>query len=267
MREKRLLPYFYDIDDEGRFAPTPLASSPWESGKQNGAGLGGLLAHLIDGVAASAPMTVARLTIDILGAAPMAPVEGRTRIVRDGERFQVSESELWIADRLVARACALRTRIADTPVIDGAPVYPPPEDCPVVKFMSRRAFGQYVESRTAGGNLHTPGPLALWVRFGHQHVRDVPLTPLVRAATLGDFGGGVGAHVDGREWSFANLDIALHLTREPEGEWLLIHADTMSAGNGVAHANALFADRRGAFARGHQTLFIAPQPQAAVGAS
>ena len=69
--------------------------------------------------------------------------------------------------------------------------------------------------------------------------------------------GGLGSEIDSEVWTYANLDIAVHLVREPVGEWLLIDARTASAGQGVGRSDMVLADRDGPFARAHQTLFIA----------
>lgn len=250
--------HFYAPDGDA-FLPTGLAASPWEQGKQNGVALGGLLTHLIEQEPAPARMGTARLTIDILSAADLAPTIGRTRTVREGRRIQMVEAELLIAGRVVARATALRVRKADTPVIPVATDYPPPETVPPSDFLGDTAFGGSMETRLVQGGLRTPGPGTLWVKFGHEHVRGVALSPLVRTAILGDFGGGLGSEMDGETWTYANLDIAVHLVREPVGEWLLIEARTASAGLGVGRSDMILADRDGPFAQAHQTLFIAPR--------
>lgn len=252
--------HFYRVED-GLYHPTSLAYSPWERGKQNGVALGGLVAFLTETVATPCPMTTARLTIDILTAAPHAPTEGRARIVREGRRIQTVEAELLVEGRAVARATALRVRIAETPVVGAFEAYPPPETVPPKEFMPPAAFGHSMETRPVHGGLREPGRGVLWVRFGHEHVLGTPLSPLLRAAILADFGAGLGGAL-APEWSYANLDIALHMARMPEGEWLLMDAETFSAGQGVGHSDALLADRHGVFARTHQTLFIAPRNRA-----
>ena len=250
--------HFYRQSD-ARFEPTDLAKSPWERGKQNGVALGGLLAYLIDAMPAAQPMNTARLQIDILSAAPFASTEGRCVVIRDGKRIQLVESQLLVDNRLVARATALRVRAAETPSLSVSSPYPAPEDVPSAAFMGPGAFGGTLETRIIQGGLRESGPGTLWARFGHEHVEGVALTPLVRAATLGDFGGGLSSVLPVEQWSFANLDIALSLAREPEGDWLLMDAETATAGNGVAIASATLADRRGPFGRSSQTLFIAPR--------
>jgi hypothetical protein len=124
--------------------------------------------------------------------------------------------------------------------------------------MHERAFGGTMETRLVRGEIGQPGPKALWVRFGHEHVGGVPLSPLVRAASIADFGGGLGTMLDRREWTSANLDITLHMTREPVGDWLLCDASTWSDGRGFARSDMVLADGQGPFGRAHQILFVAP---------
>lgn len=257
--ETALTPHFYRAE-HGLYAPTGLARSPWDKSKQNGVGLGGLAALLIEQVPAPVPMTTARLTIDVLGAAPHAPIAARTRVVREGARQQLVDCELLVEDRPVARASALRARVAETPVYAEPQAYPAPEESPAVRFMDERAFGGTLETRLAKGRLGEPGAKALWVRFGHEHVAGIPLSPLLRCTSLADFGGGLASMLTRAEWTSANLDISVHLTREPEGEWLLCDAATVSDGLGVARSDMILADRRGPFARAHQILFVAPVP-------
>lgn len=242
------------------FVPGELARSPWQAGAQNGAALGGLLAHLIDDVRAPAPMTVARLTIDILGVAPAAPTLGRTRVVREGARMQLVDAELVVREVCVARATALRTREAASPTL-----WPPlsdvaaPESIPRNIEFDRMVFGGTMDSRPIRGGIDKSGPTAMWVRFGHTVVEGVPLSPLSRVAVLGDFGGGLSGGFDRSAWIFPNVDIALQLLRMPECEWLMTDAVTYSTGNGIAQSQAILADEKGVFGTAHQTLFVAPR--------
>jgi len=254
-----MTPYFYDQVD-GLFEPTHLARSPWERGKQNGVALGGLAAFLIETVPSLVSMTTARLAIDIFGAAPLGPTEGRTRVLREGKRIQIVEVELLVEGVSVARATAMRVRVEATPRFGPTLSYPPPEDLEPVGFLDPRAFGGTMETRAVSGELRKPGRAALWVNFGHEHVAGTPLSPLLRVASIADFGGGLGAELSRDEWNYMNLDISVHMVREPEGEWLLVDAETESAGLGLARSDMVIADRHGPFARAHQALFISPRP-------
>lgn len=178
--------------------------------------------------------------------------------MREGGRLQLVEAELLIDGRSVARASALRVRTAMTPIFEEVGSWPAPDACDPYDFMDPRAFGGRMETRHVHGE-RGEGAAALWVRFGHQHVAGRPLSPMVRTASLADFGGGLGSRLDKDEYSYANLDISVHQVREARGEWLLCDATTASHGIGVGRSDMILADEDGPFARAHQTLFIAPR--------
>ena len=79
----------------------------------------------------------------------------------------------------------------------------------------------------------------------------------------------MAAHKDGMpvrdlyERVLAEVDVALDLgrlaaLRMPVGEWFLIDAETHMAGNGHGTVRNMFADVNGVYARGFQTIFVAP---------
>ena len=51
---------------------------------------------------------------------------------------------------------------------------------------------------------------------------------------------------------------AVHLSRGPDGEWLLLDARTRLAAEGNALAEAVLHDLRGPVGRSAQTLVVAP---------
>jgi len=239
-----------------------LARSPWQRGKQNGAALGGLLAYLVETVPSPTPMTVARLAIEILGAAPLELVHATIRVAREGARTQVVDVELLVNGVCFARCSALRIRELASPVFPPRPLSVPlPEALSANLELDQIVLGGTVETRSIRGGVDQHGPGAMWVKFDHQIVEGVPLSPLVRAAVLGDFGGGVSSVLDRRDWMFPNLDITIHFIRMPVGEWLMTESETLSAGNGLAQARATLADREGIFGYAFQSLFIQTRPR------
>jgi hypothetical protein len=106
------------------------------------------------------------------------------------------------------------------------------------------------------GGLESPGPGAVWARFSGEIVVGTPISPFVQTAMASDFGSGLSSFVDWREWSFANVDLSLHLTRMPAGPWIRVAAETGSAGNGTAIVDTRLADLDGEFGHAHQTLFL-----------
>lgn len=235
----------------GRFAPTGIGTSPWTGRTIGGVPLAALSAYLMEALPAAAAMEPARLTVDILGPAPLAPLEGEARVVRDGRRVQLCEAELRSGARTWARATLLRVRDAETPA--GNPLPPP---CPPPAAGTQHS--DLADSTPAPGPAR-PRAGARWVRFKVATVAGTALSPLERAAMLADWGSGIAPLLPLAEWTLANLDITLNLVRAPRGDWLLIDAESASAGRGTGLATAQLYDRDGLFGRSAQTVF--PEPR------
>jgi Thioesterase-like superfamily len=250
-RPERSVGSFYTRAD-GRYSPTLIAASPWSSGLQSGVALAGLCAHINEQVPAPVPMHVARLTIDILRGTPMGPLSATTTLLREGRRLQLLESALHADGQCVVRAHCLRVRAGSSPQRLDAPSVAFPEDAD----MRLQRQVPWAETITVAGDFHQPGPGARWVRILSPVVSGCTLSPLETVAMLADFGSGVGPLCSPAEWSFANVDISLHLLRLPQDDWMLIESASESAGNGYGVANARLGDRHGMFGSAHQTIFL-----------
>jgi Thioesterase-like superfamily len=234
----------------GRYLPTGRGVSPWNGHSLGGVAIAGLAAHLIDRTPTLAPMHPARLTIDLFGAVPMEPLTPRVSIVREGRRIQMVDVVLEANGRTWARASALRMRIEETPRVGAAKTYAfpsPPFD------LHSSEMGDMI--RLQEGDVPC-GKGARWVRFPHPVVVGQPLGALEAVAMIADFGSGVSPMFSMKEWTFANLDISIHLTRLPRGDWLLIDAETESSGNGIAIARGRLGDVEGMIGTSHQTVFL-----------
>lgn len=259
------IPRAYFEPVEGGFMPTRAAVGPWNPNDLSGVALGGLLAHVTDlamaehGSAGGPEMTVARLVIDILGTAPTTLLEPRTRVLREGRRIRMIESELWVDGRVAARGTALIARQKDTIAWETPLPHPLPRDVAVSKPSGNPVLGKVIERRIVHGSYRKPGPGAMWVKFDIQMAGGTPMSPLVRSAMLGDMGSAIGSSFPVKDWTFPNLDISIHFLRMPRGDWVLLESQTDGAGNGIAIVSSTFMDADGIYARGHQTLFLEPR--------
>lgn len=246
---------------------TPLSQSGWYEDGQHGGLVAGLLARATESVPTLAPMEVARLTVDIFRVVPTVPLRVSTSILREGKRIQMVRALLSAGDTELARATALRLRIADRPPPQRA--VPPPallpdpvaEARPVdmkrvgVGVSGRPYFHRDgVEMRQAEGSFDHPGPGAVWIRMIAPLVAGEKPTPLQRAVITADHGNGVSSVLP-TSWVFMNADLNVHLIRMPVGEWLGVRSESWfgSHGRGVAHSQ-LF-DTSGGLGRSVQTLF------------
>lgn len=246
--------HFYEKRD-ALMVPGPLVAGPWDARLQGGVPLAGLFAHLIEQVPSLVPMVTTRLLIDLTRPTPMVPFTTDVRIVREGKRVQMIEVDLIIDGVVTAKASAMRVRVAGTPAEPETRAEIPPPNAN--KLMTDRSrIAHLVERRLIDGGIQKRGPGTAWIRISGEIVKGEPITPYVQAAMCADFGSGLSAVVDWREWSFANVDITLHLTRMPKAGWLKLNAATITGGAGVAVVHGAMFDEYGAIGHTHQTLYL-----------
>jgi hypothetical protein len=248
---------FFEQDGEA-YLPKEACRSPWNPGATNGIAVAGLLMHAAEQVEAPGVMLPAHLTIDILRPVPFAPTLAQSAVTRAGKNLQMVETHLMAGETPVARARLLRVREAPCPSLDAPMTWPAPEDAPREPFLPPGLpLADLIETRLVAGEADAEGPGTVWTRLNADLVPGVATSPVVHAAMLSDFGNGLSRAVDPRTWSFANVDISLHMVRRPVGEWLLADARSMLQGVGVGLTDMTLCDRLGPFARAHQTLFVA----------
>jgi hypothetical protein len=246
----------YFTRDGERFVPTGLAPSPWNKAAQSGVALAGLAGHVIDQTPTLSPMITTRMTLDILGAVPIVPLIPTVRIVRDGKRMQTLEVEIRTDERVYVRASALRVREGESPDRNA------PLSLPLPKPEDPRDRGlPWFESVRVRGSFLDAGPGAIWIRLKNTIVQGEPLSPLSAMGIIADFGGGTAPLVPTREWTMANLDLSVYMTRRPVGEWFLVDAVADGSGTGLGVARSQISDIDGMFATALQTVFLDRRPE------
>jgi len=248
----------YFTDNSGTFAPSGLARNPWFANAVAGGPIAALFGHLVETMAFVPGFEICRLTIDILGVVPSVPLTPRIVPVREGRQARLHRIELFAGEKLVAQAHLLRARTLETPPFPAPQLHPAPEDVPEDNFLIGAGMAGAIRTRPIMGRVREPGRGVSWMRMDGEVVRGVATSPFVKACLFADFGNGVGSATHAHEWSYANLDISIQFFRMPRGDWFLLDAHTEGAGNGHAVAQSLFADGDGVYAKGTQTVFVAP---------
>jgi hypothetical protein len=241
------------------YVPTGHARGPWDPNALHGGAPAALIMREIEQLAPE--MRVTRLTLEFLGAVPLAPLTVAAQIVRPGRRFQLAEAELVSGDRAACRARAVLLRRGDVddvprgdaPVLDA----PAPGSVERLDMGAGESFGGTgMDIRFVDGHLYTPGPAVGWFRMAEPLVDDEPPSPAQRAVAAADFGNGASRVLDWDEWLFINTDLTVHLHREPVGEWVAIDARTALEPDGTGLAWSALHDERGAIGVGLQSLFV-----------
>lgn len=241
----------------GRFRASELTQGPWDPRHQHGSPPAALLAREIELVGGD--MVVGRLAVDILGPIPVGEVAVRAEVVRPGRRVQCVAAEMTADGRPVAHARAWRLRRADTTGIASTPAPAPPRPDTAETQNPGREFGYFhaCEWRFAEGAFLSTGPGVLWARLAVPVVPDEEPSPLQRVAGVADTASGISAELDFATYTYANVDLTLHLLRELSGEWVCMEAASTAGPSGSGLCRTRLYDDRGDLGSSAQTLFLA----------
>jgi len=195
------------------------------------------------------PMRIARITVDLHRKVPLGRLRVGADVVREGKRLQVVVATIRDREGLeVARATALRFRLADGPDAPTDPRLPPIESLPWGALRPQQlrpegtvGFMDGVEMRDAGaGNA-----AQTWYRATKPVIAGEEPSPTVRLAWASDFTANSGNYLDLARWSAINADVTIALGRAPQGEWTGVSTRAWYAQDGIGHARADLFDRDG----------------------
>jgi acyl-CoA thioesterase len=251
-------PPFYFEREGDTFVPGKLTRNPWMAGAIAGGPLAALIGVAIENAGFDPAFEICRTTLDIFGKVPARPLLPRLTALRSGKQMQLHRIEL-LADGLpVAQSHVLLARQMDTLTFAAPFPYPLPDAVEERQFLVGASMAGAIRTRPIQGEVRVPGRGVTWIAMDGEVIRGTAASPFVKACLFSDFGNGIGSATRHDEWTFANLDISVNFLRMPRGEWLLIDAETVMAGNGHGLAQSTFADAHGVYAFGRQTIFVGP---------
>jgi hypothetical protein len=264
--------YVPDVTDDpegngSRWLATEATQGPWSPQLQHGGPPSALLVRTSERAAARHTerddLQALRVVVDFLGAVPVGPVDVHAEVVRAGRSAVLVEAQLEANGRIAmrSRTWLVRRAVEPTPTAPATASrgLPCPDDLADDKSWDF-GYARHLRWRPMTGDYRGPGPAAVWVCPRVPLVPGEPLSGLQRAVLVADSASGVSAEVAWDRWSFANIDVTVHLSRPPDGDWLLLDARTTLSAEGNGLAEALLHDRRGPVARSAQTLVVTPLP-------
>jgi hypothetical protein len=247
------------VRDGDAYVGTASTGSSWYPDTQAGGAVLALLGHVLEDVATARPMSLSRLTVDIVRPVPRGrPLHVGVEVLREGRKIQVVDLTLLDGDVVTTRARALRIRDRDVTGLEGMPVsttdenpaaaLPPPEDLAGVEHHAGVAdflrLGAELRRTTAPiGGVH-----AVWCRLRVPVVAGEPVRATSRAALPLDLVNLLGVPLDPSRATSINADVTGHLTRAPVGEWVALTGHTHYE-HAVAHgvSMATMSDAAGVF--------------------
>ncbi|VEG56110.1 putative thioesterase-like superfamily protein [Mycolicibacterium aurum] len=256
---------FRRLADDGEysvFESTDGTRSNWDPQIQHGSPPLSLLTKAIEDLSAGSGLRVGRLTLDILGAIPVATVRVRAWVERPGTRISMMAAEMLAhrpdgSLRAVARVSAWLLAPSDT--ADAATDRYPPmvEGEPTAVAHAWEGAPGYLETVSWRRQRTAEGAAAeAWLSPLVPLVDAEPTTPLQRLTMVVDSANGIGAALDPQQFLFMNTDTAVHLHRLPAGNDFALRARGSIGPDGIGVTTGEIFDRDGFIGTVAQTLLV-----------
>jgi hypothetical protein len=245
----------------GTVISNPACAGPWSDELQHGGPPNALLVLAAERLAAVAAgrqdLVAVRTAAEFIGPVPLAELRVSARISRLSRAAVLVTAELGTAEHTSLQARVGLLGPGEQPAVSHGSPRPAPVDPASLPSFGFDTFGyaRQLDWRRESGAAFEPGPAAVWIRPLIPLVAGHSLSALQRAALLADSASGISAELSWHEWSFANVDLDLHLFRADVGDWLLVDAGTQ-LGAGVAVTRSRLADLDGDVGAGLQTLLV-----------
>jgi acyl-Coa thioesterase superfamily protein/acyl-CoA thioesterase superfamily protein len=248
----------------GTVISTPACGGPWSPELQHGGPPNALLVRLAEQLAAAAggrtDLVAVRIAAEFLAPVPVAPLAVSARVLRMARGAALISAQL----AAVGQPC-LQARIwlmaengpAPEPQLSDRPATAAAEDPSALADFGMDGFpyAEHTEWRAVSGKAREPGPASTWVRARVPLLAGERPSTLQRLALIADSASGVSSLLDWDAWSFANVDLEVHVVRQSQDDWVLMEA-TSVLGAGVGLARSCLFDRAGLLGAGSQTLLI-----------
>lgn len=258
------VPAFYRRLSEDLFAPTIHVQGAWRDDEQHMAPVGGLLTHAIDLHEPREGMQLARVSFDILGMIPARPSQVAVRTTRPGRSIELVEATMSVDGRDVVRAHAWRLAAHDSSPVAGVEFEPMPGPDEFPEWHGADLWpGGYIRGvEFRADPARRPGRTRTWIRTAHSLVHDETSSPTADLIRLVDTANGIAVRVSPQEWMFPNIDLTIHLFREPiRGEgWVGFDTKVTMGATGMGLTSTTLHDELGPVGRAEQILTVRQLP-------
>ncbi|MFF0813801.1 thioesterase family protein [Rhodococcus sp. NPDC003318] len=254
--------YFVRVDDR-RYLPTDLTGGAWTEAEQHISPLNGLIVHAVDRFVAARgtdDLVISRISIDILGVLAIEEFDVEVDVVRPGRTIELLEVTVTAAGRPAVRARVWRMSGADTSSVAGGPAdrLAPPDGLSTWP-MSELWPGGYIASLDVRPvTPPQPGRTTAWLSTQTALVAGEETGPLARYVALVDTANGIAVRRKPTEWMFPNLDLTIHLARQPSGDWVGLDTTVTFGPDGHGLTTSVLHDLDGPIGQANQILTVRP---------
>ena len=243
------------------YTPTGYVRGPWSYDHCHGGPPAGRLTTAI--LNQRPEMAMTRVTVDIPGPIPIAPVRVETEVLRPGKKITHVAASLVGLDGVRYASAAgwlMRTTEDGFPATERSGSVPTTvEDSTPVALNfwgDDPEFSDAIELKAAEGTPFAGGPATAWVKVLVPIVAGEPTHPAAMAATVSDLQNGIAALAHFTELVCANTDVTVYFARNPVGDWISLNSKTNSSGLGLGMTDSLLYDASGFVGTANQSIFF-----------
>ena len=237
-----------------RFAASEHVISTWASTMQNAAPVSALLVRALERCAARDDTRISRVVVDLLGPVPVTDrLWTRAGVERRGTKIELVGAEMLAPGpdgepRPVAKATAWRFQRTDGADLPATPVEPlRPVTTGRRRLPDDGADQTYIQSldwRWLNDILNS-AVAECWAQPLVDLVAGEPMTATQRLFAVADIANGMGSRLTPGEWTFLNTDLAVHIHRLPDGQWIGVRAQSHYGRDGVGISQGTLFDESG----------------------
>ncbi|MFT3714788.1 MAG: thioesterase family protein [Gordonia sp. (in: high G+C Gram-positive bacteria)] len=255
---------YFTRDGDDAFVPTEHAGGAWYDNDLHLAPVAGLVIdHLERWRLANAPgMVFSRLSLDVLGMILRDRITLSVDVLRPGRTIELVQATAVIDGRSVILARGWLLQSSDTTEAAGDAVEPfPPPGSFTRESWIKRWPGELIDSVDATQSDDTrPGRAKVWVTSDVDLVAGEESTALGEWAKFLDCANGISWRQDPNVWMFPNVDLTLHLFRQPAGRWMGLDTRQDFGAGGLGLTSSVVHDEHGPVGVLAQSLTVRKQP-------
>lgn len=248
---------FYIRLDDRRFASTLHSQGAWQPGEQHLAAASGLLLAEVER-RLPGHKQVSRVSFDVLGVIHSGEFSVEVETLRAGRSIELIEARMRHGDLTSIRARVWRLAASDTSQVQGTEWRPlPPPDAMRPLAMSTTWSGGFIGTLEARQEAEArPGRGRSWLRTQFPLVDGEADPPVAGFVKLVDAANGLVVRERPEDVFFANVDLTVHLFRQPEAGWVGFDTRVSFGPSGVGETFSVLSDLRGPVGTAAQSLTV-----------
>ena len=248
---------FYVRRGETGFLSTLHSQGAWQPGEQHLAAAAGLVLAEAERRLPSDKL-VSRVSFDVLGVIHSGPFTIDVRMLRPGRSIELIEACMRHGDQVSVQARIWRLLASDTSGEQGCEWAPlPPPDAMRPWVFSEVWGGGFIGSLQARRSADSrPGRGQSWLRTAYPLVEGEIDPPVAGFAKLIDTANGLAVRADPNAVFFANVDLTIHFTRQPQAGWVGFDTRVSFGPTGLGETFSVLSDIKGPVGTAAQSLTV-----------